>query len=185
MIFGYARVSTEEQNLDMQIDSLLQYGAEKIYQEKMTGTRKDRQQLEELLKVLRKGDKVVVYKLDRISRSTKHLIELSELFNEMSVDFISIHDNIDTSTAMGKFFFRTMASIAELERDIISERTKSGLKAARARGKKGGRPSKKTDKVQMALKMYGSKEYSIKEITEATGLGKTTLYRYLNQIDSK
>ncbi|MED0668472.1 recombinase family protein [Bacillus badius] len=180
MIFGYARVSTEEQNLDMQIDSLQQYGAEKIYQEKMTGTRKDRQQLEELLKVLRKGDKVIVYKLDRISRSTKHLIELSELFNEMDVDFVSIHDNIDTSTAMGKFFFRTMASIAELERDIISERTKSGLKAARARGKKGGRPSKKTDKVQMALKMYGSKEYSIKEITEATGLGKTTLYRYLN-----
>jgi DNA invertase Pin-like site-specific DNA recombinase len=143
LIFGYARVSTEEQNLDIQIDSLHQYGVEKIYQEKMTGTRNDRQQLEELLKVLRKGDKVVVYKLDRISRSPKHLIELSELFNKMDVDFVSIHDSIDTSTAMGKFFFRTMASIAELERDIISERTKSGLKAARARGKKGGRPSKK------------------------------------------
>lgn len=89
-----------------------------------------------MLKVLRKGDKIVVYKLDRISRSTKHLIELSEKFKELGVDFISIHDNIDTSNAMGKFFFRMMASIAELERDIISERTKTGLNAARARGKK-------------------------------------------------
>ncbi|MED1270206.1 recombinase family protein [Bacillus mycoides] len=181
MIFGYARVSTEEQNLDMQIDALQQYGIDKLYQEKMTGTKKALLQLEELLKVLRKGDKVVVYKLDRISRSTKHLIELSEKFQELDVDFISIHDNIDTSNAMGKFFFRMMASIAELERDIISERTKTGLNAARARGKKGGRPQKHTDKVEMALKMYQSKEYSIKQITEATGLSKTTLYRYINK----
>ncbi|WP_419879191.1 recombinase family protein [Brevibacillus centrosporus] len=180
MIFGYARVSTEEQNLDMQIDVLNKYGVERIFQEKMTGTKKDRPQLDELLKLLRKGDKVVVYKLDRISRSTKHLIELSEQFNEMAVDFVSISDSIDTSTAMGKFFFRTMASIAELERDIISERTKSGLQAARARGKKGGRPSKQTDKVEMALKMYDSKDYSTAQIISATGLGKTTLYRYIN-----
>ncbi|CAM3594440.1 recombinase family protein [Brevibacillus invocatus] len=180
MIFGYARVSTEDQNLDMQIDALNKYGVERIFQEKMTGTKKDRPQLDELLKLLRKGDKVVVYKLDRISRSTKHLIELSEQFNEMAVDFVSLSDSIDTSTAMGKFFFRTMASIAELERDIISERTKSGLQAARARGKKGGRPSKQTDKVEMALKMYDSKDYSIAQIISATGLGKTTLYRYIS-----
>ena len=136
MIFGYARVSTEEQNLDMQVDALTQYAVEKIYKEKLTGTRKNRPQLEELLKVLRNGDKIVVYKLDRISRSTKHLIELSELFNDLGVDFVSINDSIDTSTAMGKFFFRTMASIAEFERDIISERTKSGLQAARSQGQK-------------------------------------------------
>ncbi|MDQ0227338.1 DNA invertase Pin-like site-specific DNA recombinase [Metabacillus niabensis] len=122
----------------------------------MTGARKDRPQLEELLKVLRSGDKIVGYKLDRISRSTKHLIELSELFNDMDVDFVSINDSIDTSTAMGKFFFRTMANIAELERDIISERTKSGLQAARFKGRKGGRPSQKRDKVEMAIKMYKS-----------------------------
>jgi len=145
MIFGYARVSTEEQNLDMQVDALTQFGVEKIYKEKLTGTRRDRPQLEDLLKILRSGDKIVVYKLDRISRSTKHLIELSELFNDMGVHFVSITDSIDTSTAMGKFFFRIMASIAELERDIISERTKSGLQAARSRGKKGGRPTKKED----------------------------------------
>ena len=181
VIFGYARVSTEEQNLDLQLDALQKFGVEKIYKEKLTGTRRDRPQLEELLKVLRSGDKVVVYKLDRISRSTKHLIELSEVFNEMDVHFVSIADNIDTSTAMGKFFFRTMASIAELERDIISERTKSGLQAARSRGKKGGRPTKKEDKVEIAIKMYKSKDYSIKEITEMTGLSKTTLYRYLEK----
>ncbi|MDQ0495292.1 DNA invertase Pin-like site-specific DNA recombinase [Paenibacillus brasilensis] len=124
----------------------------------MTGTKKDRPQLDELHKLLRKGDKVVVYKLDRISRSTKHLIELSEHFDEMEVDFVSISDSIDTSTAVGKFFFRTLASIAELERDIISERTRAGLQAARARGKKGGRPSKQADKVEMAFKMYDSKD---------------------------
>lgn len=176
-------MSTEEQNLAMQVDALTQFGVEKNYKEKLTGTRKDRPQLEELLKVLRSGDKIVVYKLDRISRSTKHLIELSELFSDLEADFISITDNIDTSTAMGKFFFRTMASIAELERDIISERTKSGLQTARARGRKGGRPTKKRDKVEMAVKMYMSKEYTIKQITEATGISKTSLYRYLEKVN--
>lgn len=180
MIFGYARVSTEEQNLDMQVDVLKKFGVDKIYQEKITGTRKDRFSLEELLKVIRPGDKLIVYKLDRNSRSTKHLIELSELFDSLNVDFISIADNIDTATAVGKFFFRTMASIAELERDIISERTKIGLQAARARGRIGGRPSKKTDKVLMSIKMYKSKDYTINQITDATGVSKTTLYRYLN-----
>lgn len=180
MIFGYARVSTEEQNLDMQIDVLKKFGVDKIYQEKITGSRKDRVSLEELLKVLRSGDKLIVYKLDRISRSTKHLIELSELFDSLNVDFISIADNIDTTTAIGKFFFRTMASIAKLERDIISERTKVGLQAARARGKTGGRPLKKIDKILMSIKMYKSKDYTINQITDATWISKTTLYRYLN-----
>ncbi|MBN6885725.1 recombinase family protein [Cytobacillus horneckiae] len=165
MIFGYARESTEEQKLDIQVDALAQFGVEKIYKEKLTGTRKDSPQLEELLKVLRSGDKIVVYKLDRFSRSTKHLIELSELFIDLEVDFVSITDSIDTSTAMGKFFFRTMAS--------ISERTKSGLQAARSRGRKGGRPTKKKDKVEMAIKMYKSKDYTINQITEATGIART------------
>ncbi|NGQ95487.1 recombinase family protein [Brevibacillus sp. SYP-B805] len=180
MIFGYARVSTQDQNLDAQIDVLNKYGVDRIYHEKMTGKTKERPQLEELLKVLRPGDKVVVYKLDRISRSTKHLIELAEHFEKAGVDFVSIRDNIDTSTAMGRFFFRMMASIAELERDIIVERTHAGLEAARARGRKGGRPSKNADKVALALDMYASKRYTIEQITEATGLGKTTLYRYIN-----
>lgn len=179
MMFGYSRVSTLEQNLDSQLDALNRYGCNQIYQEKMTGSRFDRPQLQEMLKYLRKGDTVVVFKLDRISRSTKHLIELSEFFEEKGVQFVSIQDSINTSTAMGRFFFRTMASIAELERDIIRERTKAGLEAARARGRKGGRPKKEEKKVEMAVKMYGSKQYTIQEIVEATGVSKTTLYRNL------
>ncbi|HAP4626545.1 TPA: recombinase family protein, partial [Enterococcus faecalis] len=108
-------------------------------------------------------------------------IELSELFEELSVNFISIQDNVDTSTSMGRFFFRVMASLAELERDIIIERTNSGLKAARVRGKKGGRPSKGKLSIDLALKMYDSKEYSIRQILDASKLSKTTFYRYLNK----
>jgi DNA invertase Pin-like site-specific DNA recombinase len=181
MILGYARVSTQDQNLDMQLDALKQYGCERIFQEKMTGTKKERPQLEEMLKQLRTGDKVVIYKLDRISRSTKHLIELSERFESEGVQFVSIQDSIDTSTPMGRFFFRVMASIAELERDIISERTKSGLSAARARGRNGGRPPVQKKNVELALKMYHSKEYSISEIVKATGVSQATLYRYINK----
>jgi DNA invertase Pin-like site-specific DNA recombinase len=181
MIFGYARVSTQDQNLDMQLDALKQFGCEKVFQEKVTTRKKERPQLEELLKQLRTGDKVIVYKLDRISRSTKHLIELSEHFESKGVQFVSIQDNIDTSTPMGKFFFRTMASLAELERDIISERTKSGLEAARARGRNGGRPKADNQKVELALKMYHSKDYSISEIVKATGVSQATLYRNINK----
>ncbi|ADC52360.1 resolvase (plasmid) [Alkalihalophilus pseudofirmus OF4] len=180
-VFGYARVSTQDQILDLQIDVLEKAGAAVIYKEKITGTRKERPELEQLLKAISKGDSVVVYKLDRISRSTKHLIELVETFEEKEVNFISIQDNIDTSTAMGRFFFRTMASIAELERDIISERTKSGLQSARMRGRNGGRPSKDPKLVERALKLHSSKQYSIKEITDMTGVSKSVLYRALEK----
>ncbi|MBF0706677.1 recombinase family protein (plasmid) [Alkalihalobacillus hwajinpoensis] len=180
-VFGYARVSTQDQILDLQIDALEKAGAAVIYKEKITGTRKERPELEQLLKAISKGDSVVVYKLDRISRSTKHLIELVETFEEKKVNFISIQDNIDTSTAMGRFFFRTMASIAELERDIISERTKSGLQSARMRGRNGGRPSKDPELVERALKLHSSKQYSIKEITDMTGVSKSVLYRALEK----
>lgn len=181
MIFGYARVSTQDQNLELQLDALNKFGCERIFQEKMTGTRKDRPELEEMIRLLRKGDKIVIYKLDRIGRSTKHLIELSELFEKMGVELVSIMDNLDTSTAMGRFYFRVMASLAELERDIISERTKAGLDAARARGRKGGRPAADNKKVKLALKMYHSKDYSISQIVQATGISQATLYRKLQE----
>lgn len=179
MIFGYARVSTQEQNLEMQLDALNKYGCDRIYQEKMTGTKKERPSLEEMMKLLRKGDKVVIFKLDRIGRSTKHIIELSDAFEKMGVELISIMDQLDTSTAMGRFFFRSMASLAELERDIISERTKAGLSSARARGRKGGRPKVPEKKLKLAIKMYQSKLYSISEIVTATGISQATLYRKL------
>ena len=185
MLFGYGRVSTDDQNLDLQIDALDKFGCEMIFTEKITTRKEDRPQLDEMLNKLRQGDKVVIYKLDRISRSTKHLIELSETFEKMGVDFISIQDKIDTSTSMGRFFFRTMASIAELERDIISERTKAGLESARARGRNGGRPPKNKTKINLALKMYNSKDHTLKEITEATGISKGTLYNYLRVENNK
>lgn len=184
MIFGYARVSTDDQKLNLQIDALNNYGVDKLFQEKVTGTKKDRPQLEAMLQSLREGDSVVIYKLDRISRSTKHLIELSESFEDLGVNFISIQDNLDTSTSMGKFFFKVMASLAELERDITVERTNAGLKAARARGKNGGRPKKDKNSIDLAIKMYDSKEYSIHQILKASELSKTTFYRYLNSRDN-
>lgn len=185
MIVGYARVSTKDQNLQMQIDELQKYGCFEIFEEKMTGSKKDRPALNEMLKMLRKGDQVVVYKLNRISRSTKHLIELSEFFEEKGVEFISIKDNIDTTTPMGRFFFRLMASIAELDLDNLRENTRVGLESARARGRSGGRPRVDNKKVKTALKMYDSKEHSISEITQAVGISAPTLYRYIEKRDSE
>ena len=177
MRFGYARVSTEEQRLDRQVDALEKAGCERIYLEKASGAKAGRPELEKLLSALRNGDEVVVAKLDRISRSTKHLIELTEKFNEIGVDFISLNDSIDTTTSMGRFFFRVMASIAELERDMIVERTKDGLSAARARGHGGGRPKTSADAISKAKRMHESGKFSISEITGATGISKSTLYR--------
>ena len=181
MKFGYARVSTEDQFLSLQLDALHHYGVDQTFKEIESGKRKSRPQLDEALKFLRKDDTVVVYKLDRISRSTKHLIELMEHFEVKGIHFVSIQDKVDTTTAMGRFFFRMLASIAELERDIISERTKDGLTAARVRGRKGGRPKIESKKISLAIKMYESKDYSLSQIKEATGIGATTLYRYLEQ----
>lgn len=179
MRFGYARVSTEEQRLDRQMDSLEKAGCERIFLEKASGAKADRPELEKLLSALRDGDEVVVAKLDRISRSTRHLIELAERFDDMGVDFISLNDSIDTTMPMGRFFFRVMASIAELERDMIVERTRDGLSAARARGHGGGRPKAPADAVYKARRMYESGKFSVSEITEATGISKSTLYRSL------
>ena len=141
--------------------------------------RKGRPELEKLLSALRNEGEVVVVKLDRISRSTRHLIGLTEEFDEIGVDFISLNDSIDTTMPMGRFFFRVMASIAELERDLIVERTKNGLSAARARGRSGGRPKAPADAVSKAKCMYESRAFSISEITGATGISKSTLYRSL------
>ncbi|WP_273836274.1 recombinase family protein [Guptibacillus sedimenti] len=181
MLFGYARVSTKDQNLHMQFDALKKYGVEEknIYSEKITGTKKDRPAFTEMLKYLREGDTVVVYKLDRIGRSTKHLVDLINNFQEKEINFVSINENIDTTTAMGKLVFTIFSGLAQFERDIISERTKSGLDAARARGRKGGRPKKDQSKLDMAFRMYDSKEYSIQEILDATGISRATFYRYL------
>ncbi|MGG1514911.1 recombinase family protein [Paenibacillus oryzisoli] len=180
-LIGYSRVSTQDQNLDMQTDALQKAGCIKIFEEKASGKNDDRVELAKALEYLREGDQLVVYKLDRLARSTKKLIELSETLEQRKIELISIRDNIDTSTAVGRAMFKMLAVIAELERDIISERTLAGLQAARARGRKGGRPKLDDKKVKQALKLYESKEYTLKEIVDLTGVSKPTLYRELEK----
>ncbi|MED0737853.1 recombinase family protein [Aneurinibacillus thermoaerophilus] len=181
MKIGYARVSTADQSLDLQLDALRKNGCEEIFTEKMSGAKDNRPELANALKALRPGDTFVVYKLDRLARSTKKLLEVTEQLKEKQVEFISIKDNIDTNTATGRLMFGMLAVLAEFERDIIRERTLAGLEAARARGRNGGRPAADPKKVQQALTLYDSKKYTIKEITDATGIGRTTLYRALEK----
>lgn len=181
MIFGYARVSKKDQITDRQIDSLTAYGVDKIYEEKISGTKTSRQQLDALLDVLRPGDTLVVYELKRLGRNTKQLLALAESFANNGIDFVSLTEQIDTTTPMGKFVFTTWCALAQLDRDIISENTKSGLAAARARGRIGGRPKKSKKEIDTALKMYYAGRFSVSEITAATGVSKTCLYNYISK----
>ncbi len=176
-IFGYARVSTEAQNLDRQIDALKKYGVDVIYNEKMTGTKKDRPELTKLLERITKGDTVVIESLSRLGRSTKDLIELTELFKSKGVRLVSLKESIDTDSSTGKLLFTLMSAIAQFERDTIADRTREGLRSARARGRTGGRPKANSDSIKKAVKLYNTRQYSIKEIEELTGVKKSTLYR--------
>lgn len=174
---GYARVSTADQNLARQLDMLRQYGADPIFQEKMTGTKRDRPELNKMLAHVTQGDTVVVESLSRLGRSTKDLIELVELMKGKGVELVSLKEQIDTSTPTGKLLFTLMSALAQFERDVIAERTKEGLKAARARGRCGGRPRCDPRKVQQAVKLYRAGQHTVKEIEELTGVKKATLYR--------
>lgn len=177
--FGYARVSTAEQNLYRQIDALKQYGVDQIYNEKMTGTKRNRPELEKLLDRMTEGDTVVIESLSRLGRSTKDLIELVELFDNKKVHLVSLKESIDTNTPTGKLLFMLMSAIAQFERDCIADRTIEGLKAARARGRVGGRPRINSEQVKRAIKLYNTGQYALKEIEELTGVKKDTLYRNL------
>jgi len=183
MKFGYARVSTKEQSLNLQKDALKKDGCKKIFSEKISGSKKERIELDRLIEKLREGDQIVVWKLDRLGRSLKDLVNLISLLQEKGVGFKSLKDNIDTTTSTGKLIFHLFASLAEFERDIISERTKAGLSSARARGRVGGRPkglSKKAqDKARIAETLYREKELSVGDICEHLSISKPTLYRYL------
>ena len=176
---GYARVSTTEQNLDRQLDLLRSCGVEKIYTEKMSGTKRDRPELNKLLERMEEGDTVVIESLSRLGRSTKDLIELVELFEKKGVQLMSLKESIDTSTSTGKLLFTIMSALAQFERDVLADRTREGLKAARARGHFGGRPKADARKLTQALKLYETGRHTVKEIEELTGIKKSTLYRGL------
>lgn len=184
MLLGYARVSTEEQNLDRQVDQLKEFGVstENIYTEKITGTKRDRPVLQKLLEFARKEDTIVISDLTRISRSTKDLISLVEESGNRGINIKSLKESwLDTSTAQGKLMFTIMAGLAQFERDLVSERTKEGLKSARARGKNGGRPAIKQGNIDKALKLYDTQKVAIKDICEMCKISKNTLYNYIRQ----
>jgi DNA invertase Pin-like site-specific DNA recombinase len=185
MRIAYARVSTADQSLDSQMDALEKVGYDRIYTEKASGGKDDRHELAKALEMLREGDTFIVYKLDRLARSTLKLIETLDLLNKKGVEFVSLSDNIDTSTAAGKAMFGMMAVFAEFERSIIRERTVAGLEAARARGRKGGRPMTDMKKLDKAIKLHESGEFTVTQIEEMTGVSKGSLYRELNRRKQK
>lgn len=183
MKIGYARVSTKDQNFDLQVDALKKAGCGKIYKEVVSGAKSDRVVLNDLLRNLRPEDVLVVWKLDRLGRSLKHLVELVNDLIEKNVGLLSLNDPVDTTSSQGRLIFNIFASLAEFERDIIRERTQAGLSAARARGKKGGRPKgipKKAESTTYAAEaLYKEGNLSIQEICNQLGISKSTLYSYL------
>lgn len=182
MKIGYARVSTEGQNLNRQLDQLNYEKCERIYQEKITGNKKERPELEKMLDNLRSGDTIIITELTRLSRSTRDLFHLVDAIEKKGANIKSLKETwVDTTTPQGKFMFTVIAGLTQFERDLIVQRTKEGLESARARGRKGGRPRRNKNDIEKALRLYKSKEYSLKEIRENTGVSKTALYRYLEE----
>lgn len=184
MVIGYARVSKFEQNLDLQIDSLKSLGIEKIFADRVSGVKSEKPQLNELLKFIRKGDTLTVWRLDRVGRTTVGLIQFVMHLNEKGIHFKSIMENIDTSSTSGKLIFQIFCVLAEHERNVLIERTNAGLKSARARGKNGGRPKGLTDKykkiVPLVKASYERKDVPVEEIMRAFNIGsKTTFYKII------
>ena len=179
MLVGYARVSTLDQNLDLQRTALNQTGCGKIYEDRMSGTCAERPGLKITLEVLRGGDTLVVWKLDRLGRSVKGLVDLVTELAERGIHFKSLTDSIDTATPSGRFFFHVMASLAQMERELTVERTRAGLNAARQQGRIGGRKRKMTDsKIESAKKLLAN-GVPPKEVAENLGVSIPTLYRWL------
>ena len=179
MLIGYARVSTQDQNLDMQRDALIKAGCPKVFDDKVSGTRAERPGLAKALEMLRDGDTLVVWKLDRLGRSVKQLVDLVGELHKQGVQFKSLTDSIDTGTPSGRFFFHVMASLAEMERELIVERTRAGLDVARQLGRKGGRKPKMTDsKIASAKKLLPS-GIPPRDVAKDLGVSVPTLYRWI------
>jgi len=180
MLIGYARVSTDDQNLDLQRDALTQAGCERITEDRLSGAKAERPGLTLALEYARNGDVLVVWRLDRLSRSLKDLIEMVTLLESKGISLKSLHEAIDTSSSSGKLIFHIFGALAEFERNLIRERTQAGLTAARARGRRGGRPrALDLDKRALAVKLYDEKEHTISQICQMMGISKPTLYKYV------
>lgn len=178
MKVGYARVSTNEQETHLQTDALSGAGCERIFNEKASGAQRDRPQLARALEYLRAGDVLVVWKLDRLARSLRQLIETVEDLQEREIGFVSLTEGIDTTSPGGKLVFHIFGALAEFEREMIRERTKAGLKAAKGRGRKLGRPAALTDaQIEMARAMRATGKHSMPEIAKQLGVSRATLYR--------
>src|SRR5919197_2353046 len=183
MRIGYARVSTDEQHLDLQRDALRKAGVARkdLYTDKVTGVKAERPGLQAALSHLREGDTLVVWRLDRLGRSLKHLIETVTSLKQQNIAFKSLTENIDTSSATGQLVFHIFGALAEFERNLITERTMAGLDAARARGRTGGRPPLQSNagKVALAKKLYRDRTLSIPEILKTLNISRATLYRWV------
>jgi DNA invertase Pin-like site-specific DNA recombinase len=191
MRIGYGRVSTRDQNPDAQEDALREAGCDPVFVDKASGKLASRPELDKALIAAREGDEFVITKLDRLGRSLKNLIELSEQLDKKGVNLVVLSQGIDTSTPAGRMFFHILGAIAEFERSLIVERTRDGLEAARARGRVGGRKQAlKPRQVQLAQEMYdeigedGKRKHTVQDIADELGVARTTIYRYLERKDS-
>ena len=182
MLIGYARVSTQDQTLDLQTDALTQAGCEKLFTDTMSGAKAERPGLQDAMHHLRAGDTLVVWRLDRLGRTLKHLIATVTELSDQAIGFMSLQEHIDTTTSGGKLIFHIFGALAEFEREIIRERTNAGLQAARARGRWGGRPALQSldpKKMALAKTLHDDKKMPVSEICAQLQIGRSTLYRYL------
>ena len=182
MLIGYARVSKGEQNLDLQHDALSAAGCERIFDDRASGARTERPGLTRALEQIRDGDTLVVWRLDRLGRSLRDLISRAEELKEMGAGLKSLQESIDTTSSGGQLVFHLFGSLAEFERDLIRERTQAGLKAARARGRRGGRKKALTARQRAhAVDLYRSREHTVAEICGLMGISRATLYAYVGE----
>lgn len=181
-LLGYARVSTLEQNAELQRDALDAAGCWRVFTDQVSGVKESRPELDRLLEQVRAGDTVVVWRLDRLGRSLRHLIEVVEDLSRQGVGFRSITESIDTTTSGGRLIFHVFGALAEFERDLIRERTLAGLESARARGRMGGRPTVMTaDKTTAARRMYAQQDLSVARIAEVLQVSRSSVYRALRR----
>ncbi len=181
-LLGYARVSTTDQDAALQVDALNAAGCYRVFVDTISGSLEHRPELEKLLDQIRPGDTLVVWRLDRLGRSIRHLIDQLQVLSARGVGFRSLQETIDTTSPGGRLVFHVFAALAEFERDLIRERTNAGLAAARARGRTGGRPSSLSpDQVKAARRMYEQQEMTVAQIGQVLGVSRTTIYRALNR----